>query len=181
MNKLKVVVDVDCTLWNFNAPLLQWLNKFYGMPIEQARDWGWYKKYISDKEFYRAVDVVHARQMEYKPFSGAQSFFASLNTNKGIEIWIASHRKLGSAPALASWLEKYDLGPYSGLYTGPNKLQLLSAGDILIDDAPHTVTDAKKMGVQTLVPAWPWNRDIEGWRRYQNLEGIARAVSILLS
>lgn len=172
---MRIIVDVDAVLWDFHSVLMRKLNEEYDVPFMLPTRWDWYEEFVSKKDFYKTVDEVHAVQIDYRPFPFAPILLRNLSKyNK--EVFIASHRKLGSAPALAKWLNEYDMNYYSGLYTGDNKLTLVKSGDIIIDDAPHTADLAVRKGAMALVPAWPWNTETIA-ARFNTLEDIDRWIA----
>jgi beta-phosphoglucomutase-like phosphatase (HAD superfamily) len=130
---------------------------------------------MTTEQFYECCDAVHGIQMRsHKPLPGAYGLFEMLN-HYDTEIFVASARDKSMAPKMANWLQKYHLTPYSGLYTGPDKHNLFTEGDIVIDDAPHTIEFAKAIGAIPVYLDWPWN---EGG--HKNLEELTIAVSTLL-
>ena len=160
----RCILDVDGTLFDFHRPLHKRLHELYDFPETEATRWNWYKDAgITDKQFYKAVDDIHAQQMLYNPYNGAYALFRALDT-LGFEIFVASHRRSQTAQILAEWLARSWLQPYSALYVGPSKKQFFRTGDLLIDDAPHTIQLGCDMGMDVVYLAWPWNRDLPGER-----------------
>ena len=178
----RCILDVDNTLWNLHAPLRKMLRAFYpAVPDIIPTEWNWYQKYgITDKAFYTAVDSIHKQQIDYPPLPGAKELFTTLNAYK-YEIIIASHRRNGAAPALARWLEKHELEPYSCIYTGPDKLPFIRAGDLVIDDAPDTIWFANAVGASLTYLAWPWNEGCPGYRQrslFEVIDQVNRVVKL---
>ena len=172
-NPRRAIVDCDNTLWNLHTPLRKMLRAFYpAVPDNIPTEWNWYGAYgITDEAFYAAVDAIHKQQMDYPPLPGAKELFLVLNAHK-YEIIVASHRRNGAAPALARWLEKNDLEPYSGIYTGPDKLPLIRGGDLVIDDAPDTIRYAHDLGCYVTYLSWAWNEGCPGHGRRSLFEVI---------
>ena len=163
----RAIVDVDGTLYNFHKPLHVRLHELYDFPIVHTSEithWDWYFDYgITKKEFYKAVDDIHNRQLEFEPFMNAYELFAALDYMK-FEVFVASHRSLQSADILSVWLWENALGPYTAVYAGPNKKQFFRTGDVLIDDAPHTIDYGCDLGMDVIYTAWPWNKGRPGER-----------------
>jgi len=165
MTQRRCILDVDGTLFDFHTPLHRRLHELYDFPEADTTSWDWYRAWgITDKQFYKAVGDVHAQQMQYSPFNGALALFLQLD-KLGFEVFVASHRKPQSADLLATWLNANYLEPYSALYTGPAKKQFFRTGDLLIDDAPHTIELGCDMGLDVVYLGWPWNKDLPGERR----------------
>ena len=164
MSQRRCILDVDGTLFDFHTPLHRRLHELYDFPDMEPDCWDWYKVWgITDKQFYKAVDDVHAQQMQYDPFDGALALFRTLD-NLGFEVFVASHRKPQVAHKLAWWLNNHWLQPYSALYTGPSKKQFFRTGDLLIDDASHTIELGCDMGLDVVYLGWPWNKNLPGER-----------------
>mgnify|MGYP001558756365 CR=1 FL=1 len=169
----RCILDVDNTLWNLHQPLRKMLRAFYpAVPDTIQTEWDWYGAYgITDEAFYTAVDAIHKLQIGYPALPGAKELFAALNQYK-YEIIVASHRRNGAAPALARWLGMQGLEPYSGIYTGPDKLPFIRAGDLVIDDAPDTIRYAHDLGCYVTYLSWAWNEDCPGYGRRSLFEVI---------
>ena len=172
----RAVVDVDGTLWDLHKPLRKMLRAFYpAVPDTIPTEWNWYGAYgITDEAFYAAVDSIHKQQIDYPPLPGARELFITLNAHK-YEIIVASHRRNGAAPALARWLEKNELEPYSGIYTGPDKLFLIRKNDLVVDDAPTTISYSWNIGAEVHYLDWPWNRGMVG-KSHENLCEMAEGI-----
>ena len=164
MSQSRCILDVDGILWDFHTPLHVRLHELYDFPDMEPTCWDWYKAWgITDKQFYKAVDDVHAQQIMYRPLDGAYSLFKTLN-DCGFEVFVASHRRTQTAHKLAAWLNSHHLQPYSALYCGPSKKQFFRTGDLLIDDAPHTIELGCDLGMDVVYLEWPWNKDLPGER-----------------
>jgi beta-phosphoglucomutase-like phosphatase (HAD superfamily) len=141
----RFVIDMDNTL--YPSQFAQMCYKMYGKPdnpgIELLK-WDWHKDYgLTDKQFYAAVDKVHATQRDYKPFPGAIEALEEWHS-QGYHITIATHRQTYARNfrALVDWLSDYKV-PYDALYMGPGGKEALFGGDtIVIDDMPKTITAA---------------------------------------
>ncbi len=172
---MRIIVDVDGTLVDFHNPLHKELRRRHPkVPKELPTEWNWFSPYMTTEQFYDACNLVHDRQMRgHKPLKGAYNLFEMLNYFD-TEIIVASARKITMAPKLAQWLNRHHLTPYAGVYTGPDKHTLFSNGDIVIDDAPHTIEYCKSIGAHPFYLDWPWNKG-----GYKNLEEVTYAVSAL--
>ena len=118
---------------------------------------------ITKKEFYKAVVDVHNNQLAFTPFVYTYELFKLLD-RLGFEVFVASHRDAQSAAVLGLWLWEHDLTPYTLLYAGNNKKQFFRTGDVLIDDAPHTIEYGCDLGMDVVYTAWPWNKGYPGER-----------------
>ena len=174
---MRAIVDVDGTLVDLHTPLMELLSRLYPeIPndLEITADWNWYKKYITDEQFYTAVDVLHELQLHQPPFHGADMLFKILNKHQ-FEIIVASHRKPNTAHILSAWLIKNKLAPFSGVFTNYNKLDLIQDGCMVIDDAPKTIDYALQRGCSVFYLNWPWNKDKGG----QGVSDLYQLIGVL--
>lgn len=168
MRKL-AIVDVDSTLWDFDEPLLKILHERHGLPVELHRAWDWYLDYgITERQFQAAIRYAHEAMALYDPFPGAQELFAYLDSEH-YEVMIATHKPSQGGQELARWLERRNLEPYSGLYTGSDKLFLIEPKALVIDDKPTTINYAAGVGAIPVTLKYPWNDGSLAAYRAKNL------------
>ena len=155
----RVICDVDGILWRMHTPLKMLMERdgYTNLPAEPER-WTWYEDFMSPKTFYKYIEKVYEIQQLFKPFSGAWELLEELDRT-GHEIIIASNRNPRSAPDLAIWLRTYLPSVWSGVYAGPDKLFLIKAGDLVIDDSPKTIRYAISRGAKAWTLAYKYNRD----------------------
>jgi phosphoglycolate phosphatase-like HAD superfamily hydrolase len=171
----RAIVDVDGTLWDFHRPLHKYLHDKFGTPSELASKWDWFEDAgLTKSQFYQGVMAIHNEQMYHAPFPGAHHLFRALRDCK-FQVIVASHRNHTHGARLAAWLAKYRLGPYAGVYCGPDKKFLIDKDGVLIDDAPATIQYATRLGATCLTLAWPWNEN-EAALRFDFLTGIAAFI-----
>lgn len=170
----KCLLDADNTLWGLAAYMRPIFVARFGMPDRLFRGWDEYKDWMSDGDFYSAVDEAHAKQLEHQPFDGAAELFEALDES-GYQIIIASHRNHRAAADLAAWITFNLSDRWSGVYTGPDKHWLIGKGDLVIDDAPHTIEYANQVGAEPWTLSWPWNENSVA-RKFRNLQDMAAAV-----
>jgi hypothetical protein len=120
------------------------------------------------------VERTHRQQYKTEPFEGATELLEAL-AGAGYQIIIASHRQAGNGIRLARWLDKYLPNIWSGMYSGPDKIFLIDKGDLVIDDSPHTIDEALKIGAEVWTLRWPWNRETKA-RKFLSLKTMSKAV-----
>ena len=159
----RAVVDVDQVLWNLHAPLVLRLNEKYNLRIpDPPSTWHFYEDHgISDSDFYREVDAVHATQERTPPDWAAGELFKVLH-RKGYEVMVASHRSSSLTPALARWLERFGMTPFAGVYCGYAKSFLFGSDVLVIDDSPVNIKNALEAGSLVLTIAYPYNAHVGG-------------------
>lgn len=177
MRKL-AIVDVDDTLWDFDEPLLKILHERHGLPVELHRKWDWYLDYgITERQFRRAIEYAHDAMALYPAYDGAKTLFAWLNKS-GYEVIVASHKPEQLGQGLARWLERRELLPYSGLYTGSDKLFLIQPGALVIDDKPSTIDYAADLGATAVTLAFPWNEGTKAAYRAKNMRLLVKWLRV---
>ena len=172
------VIDVDQVLWNLHSPLIQRLNDKYNLRIpDPPQTWIFYDEYgISESDFYQEVDAVHVSQWRTPPDWAAGELFKVLK-RKGYETIVASHRRSEMTPALAGWLERFGMTPFSGVYCGYNKSFLFGPDVLVIDDSPANIKNALDAGSLVLTITYPYNAHVGGGAVYfDSLADIVRWV-----
>lgn len=157
---MNVLVDVDNTLWDCGEELYRSHCKegFKVPPPTEWHEFGYYKKYMSDEEFYKQVHKIHLNQEQYKPFHDASKFLRNLNYI-GYTIIIASHREADTYDALKRWLDYYHLC-YDDIHVSWDKTELFPSLDLCVDDNPETIIASVNEGIPTTGLVWPWNKHL---------------------
>ncbi len=173
------VIDIDNTLWRFCDMLHAELRKVNPdfPPVNEWRDWDFWENHCTAKEFYDAIQSIHANQDsdEYLPFPEAGEFLFSLK-EKGLYLIIASHRAPDFREPTERWLKKHGL-PYDELHLSFDKTVLFSEDCYcVIDDAPHILEKASSMSIRTAGLRFPWNEEYRGngFNLYESLKEISR-------
>jgi len=158
---MKAILDVDGILWDFHRPLFNKLSKrFSGLPKSLPAEWNWFRKYMTDQEFYDCVFDTHVEQVGYSVFPGTDLLLHVLD-EKNIEVMIASNRDSALIYNLSRWLYTNRVAPISGIYAGYDKSFLIERGDLLIDDNPGTIRYASSIRAASLTLKWPWNNEVK--------------------
>jgi hypothetical protein len=153
---MRVIIDVDSTLWDFATTLYYEITK--EVPVFPTPDkwdkWAFYKGYLTDSKFYEIVDCVHSNQLNYPPFMTAKLMLETIR--RRADIVIATHRNQKHKVALLEWLDKYQL-PYNELHVSKDKTVLFNDVDLVIDDYAETLKKARDSGVIGIGLRYPWN------------------------
>jgi FMN phosphatase YigB (HAD superfamily) len=153
----KIVVDIDNTLWDFASVLWENLKKMNPQtpPPEMWHEWDFWKEYVSEKPFRKAIKEIHIKQDYFMPFSEAKSFLTALK-DKGFHITIASHRESDTLIATRKWLSKYQL-PFHDIHLSFDKSTLFDNCSVVVDDSPKTLAKAEKAGIMRAGLRYAWN------------------------
>lgn len=154
---MRIVVDLDCTVFDFITPLIKEYNRTYGasLTVDKITDWGLpegAKNVFSNSHFFRKL----------KPLPGAIEGVKQL-ISRGHEVILATSpsRDSGIACAKIDLVKKW-LPELSENLCICERKDLFNA-DILIDDAPHFIEDFGRLGI-TICYGWPWNRGVGDYR-----------------
>jgi beta-phosphoglucomutase-like phosphatase (HAD superfamily) len=141
----RLIIDMDNTL--YPSPFARVCHKLYGVPTSrdvELRKWEWHKDYgLTDDQFYAAVNIVHAAQLDYEPFEGAVEALQDWE-HRGLHITIATHRRpeLAYFTPLLEWLWNKGI-PYDAIYMGLHGKEVMFGPDVIvIDDRPSTIQAA---------------------------------------
>jgi len=168
------IVDIDNTLWQFCDAFyieLAKINRNFPMP-DAWTHWDIWEGYCSEKEFYGAVNAVHAKQDSdnYLPYPEAKGFLTSLK-RYGYRITIASHRSPDYREPTERWLNRHGL-VYDELHLSFHKTKLFDGStDVVVDDSPQVLERAVESGARAVGLLFPWNRAYarNGFGLYKNL------------
>lgn len=153
----RLLVDMDNTM--YYSPFAEAARVLVGAecpPTRDLTDWFWYKKYgISEKMWREIVDFVHARLNVYKPFPNVVKVLQKVQHD--FEITITSQRETRYKGQVDWWLAEHDIPAHKTAIRPQRKADLFAAGDIVIDDAPHNIEDALKVGAEVVSLRYPYN------------------------
>ena len=75
---MRIIVDIDNTLWDFATPLWKKIEHF-GVPRPSEWHWDFWKEYFSIEQFLDYIDEVHEEQdANTLPFPEAAEFLSGL-------------------------------------------------------------------------------------------------------
>jgi hypothetical protein len=179
--KKRAIIDIDNTLWHFCDALHAELRKInVGFPTpDNWTDWDAWQGYCSADEFMRAVNAIHSEQDcdRYLPYPEAENFLSTLREN-GYHITIASHRSPDYQTQTRKWLDKHCL-LYDELHLSFQKTELFDAStDVVVDDAPAVLEEARGKGVMATGLLFPWNRAYagNGFRLFESLNEVLHYI-----
>ncbi len=154
---MKIIVDIDNTLWDFAARLWKKVEHF-GVPRPSEWHWDFWKDYFTIEQLLDYIDEVHKEQdANTLPFPEAADFLSGLKKG-GCHITIASHRNPASRDVTDKWLKMHGLA-FDELYVGPDKTILFSDHHAIVDDSAELLDKAEKKGLITAGLRYSWNRD----------------------
>jgi hypothetical protein len=158
MGQIKIIVDIDNTLWNLEPV-------FYSRMMEENpdlppaahwREWDFKRSSMSTEAIYGILDRIHMEQETFAPFPEAAEFLRSLRA-MGFSIVVASHRRQDALGPTERWLRQNDL-VYDEIYLSPDKTVLFRDSWGVIDDSLQILNRARDAGIVRAGLRTPWNQ-----------------------
>ena len=177
---MKIIVDIDNTLWPF-APVLYERLKAVSpsiLPMTLWGAWKFWEKDMDTKTFYRVLKEIHMDQEEFAPYDDARQFLLALR-ERGFSIVIASHREKESYDATVRWLTRNGL-VHDEVYVLDDKSILFDGAFGVVDDSPVTLKKAREAGIVATGLLFPWNMDL-GYCLFESLPEVLRYIDLKLT
>jgi hypothetical protein len=172
---MRIIVDIDNTLWSFAPVLYESLTEVNSSipPIEKWGEWQFWNGDVDRETFYGILKKIHMRQEEFVPYSDAKPFLLSLK-ERGFTVVIASHREKEAYGPTVQWLRKYGL-PFDEIHILDDKSVLFDGIFGIVDDSPITLEKARKAGIVRTGLLFPWNRAL-GHPLFDSLPEVLRYI-----
>lgn len=175
MEKKVALVDVDSTLWDFIAEMVQRMRIMFpedDIP-EQFATWEDPISYFEKPEdAYAMFNDIHLSQDTFDTYDHANTVLKTLRS-MGYYILIASNRIPESKPQLVAWLKKHNLR-HNEVYCELDKRELFNSSkiDLVIDDSPYVQEAALLKNIPVLTLKFPYNEKILGTKKFNNLKDM---------
>ena len=172
MKKLKIGVDFDDVLFEFNYGFMQYYNSLYGT-THKKEDIKDYQLHIlvggTKEDIFDLIDTFYSSGNHGKvmPVLGAVENMAHLEPH---ELFLISARPEQTRDAVNEWLDKHFPGLFkniylTGLYRGVGVRTQTKEGlalslnlDIFIEDAIKQALKISEAGIPVLLIDTPWNQ-----------------------
>lgn len=188
---MKIMIDMDDVLTNFNKAFLILANEMFGTPVDIK---------IENWDFWKSVPGLSLEMEEkiWERITATENFYETLPlyaSEKDLtrlreilidgthEIYFVTSRfpVKGRSVQYQSqkWLQKY-LGTNVSVIVNSSKGELcrLLGIDFAIDDAPHHIDNLLNHGITTYIIDWPYNRFIDHRLRVSSLGEFFDCISI---
>lgn len=177
---MKVAVDIDNTLWDFAAVL--WVKLKDAIPDLPPpsvwHSWDFWKTYMAENEFYRAVKEIHTTQDRVgAPYPEAKAFLTRLKAT-GHHVIVASHRDEEAREVTRRWFAIHSL-PYDDLHLSWDKTVLFKEVGAVVDDSPPVLEAALRQGIKATGLECPWNKALTGLVLHKSLRGVMCELTAL--
>jgi uncharacterized HAD superfamily protein len=160
----RIALDIDSTLHHYWDLFRSIVRERYGVDLayEDQTDWGVTR---IPQEFLRAaVMETHSDEniASAEPYPGAVETVQAWHED-GHWVHITSHRAESCAPATTRWLKQVGI-PFDDLHCSYDKVtRCVELGiDVLVDDSPVNLQQAREAGILGATLRHPWNRELQG-------------------
>jgi hypothetical protein len=158
----RIALDIDSTLHDY-WPLFQRVvldRHGLNLPYEEQRDWG--TILLPRDEVVACIEETHSDEniLRAEPYPGAVETVSAWH-RAGHWIHITSHRQDYAREATGQWLERIGM-PYDDLHCSFDKVsRCVELGiDVLVDDSPVNLIEAKDAGIVGATLIHPWNEEV---------------------
>ncbi|MDA0166798.1 hypothetical protein OM076_41440 [Solirubrobacter ginsenosidimutans] len=179
---MRLAIDIDSTLHPYWDQLAEIAQRRFNVDLPYETQFTWAIDRLDAEQLKACVRETHSPEhvLKAEPYPGAVETIQRWH-DQGHFIHITSHRAVDAHPHTREWLEKIGL-PHDELYCSDDKLtRCVEIGiDVLIDDAPGTLTKAREAGIVAATLEHPWNRDLEDVIIAKDWAGLARRLQPVL-
>jgi hypothetical protein len=175
MDRQVVLLDVDNTLFDFSIPWYLEIQKVYhGFP--DPHRWNRWDlttfNFFGKQSMYKFIDAVHARQLDFYPYT--QSSFLTQVLMQNYYVVIATHRSKKYESILWQWLDRWKI-TFDEISCSDNKMSLCNDYNVklIIDDSPVVLSQAEEIGVEAFGLSFPWNK---GHNTFESIDKIIEEV-----
>jgi uncharacterized HAD superfamily protein len=185
----RIALDIDSTLHHYWDLLDDLSQRHFGVPLPYEEQLGWGIDQLEPAQLKRLIDESHSDEniTTAEPYPDAVETVRTWHED-GHWIHITSHRAAHTREPTARWLERIGM-PYDDLHCSHDKVTrcVELKIDVLVDDSPVNLENARVQGIVGATIVHPWNADIAGregvigardWRELrERLEPVLRGLS----
>jgi beta-phosphoglucomutase-like phosphatase (HAD superfamily) len=159
---MRIAVDIDSTIHHYWDVLAEVARRRFGveLPYDEHRTWG--ITTLAPDDLHACVAETHeeAQVLAGRPYPGAVEALRDWHA-AGHYIHVTSHRVPESLEATARWLDAIGL-PYDDLRCDFGKVArcVELEIDVLIDDSPVNIQQAREAGILPATIVHPWNEEL---------------------
>ena len=157
-----IALDIDSTLHHYWDLLSRIAQERYGISLPYEDQHGWGIEGLEREQVQKIVQETHseANILDAEPYPHAVETVAQWHAD-GHWIHVTSHRHGDTHEATAAWLERIGM-PYDDLHCSWDKVtRCVELGiDVLVDDSPVNLEQAREHGIVGATIVHPWNREL---------------------
>jgi uncharacterized protein len=156
----RLALDIDSTLHPYWDILERVALERFGVQLSYADQHDWGITALAPGELVHCVEETHseANIATATPYPDAVETVRRWH-DEGHWIHVTSHRRTSTATVTADWLEAIGM-PYHDLHCSFDKVPrcVELKIDVLIDDSPVNIAQAREQGMLAATLIHPWNR-----------------------
>lgn len=158
----RIALDIDSTLHHYWDLLDELAQRRYGVALPYDQQLGWGITQLEPAQVKLLIEETHSDHH----IEGAEPYPDAVETVRawhadGHWIHITSHRAEETRSATERWLERIGM-PYDDLHCSYDKVTrcVELAIDVLVDDSPVNLENAREQGIVGATIVHPWNAEL---------------------
>ena len=160
----RIALDIDSTLHHYWDLLDEIARRRFGIELPYDEQTTWSITQLEPAQLQALIEESHEHDniVSAEPYPGAVETVSAWH-EQGHWIHITSHRADSARVATATWLERIGM-PYDDLHCSYDKVSRCVELDIdvLVDDSPVNLTQARERGITPATIVHPWNAELIG-------------------
>jgi 5'(3')-deoxyribonucleotidase len=174
---MKIGIDLDGVCYPFVDEFRNWIaeQRDYRGEHLPALQWNFFEDWgMTAKEFNAEMRMAHEHDALWRfahPTEGTLAALAALPA-LGHSIHIVTHRPDYAKATTERWLRDQGI-PHRELIFAEDKTKW--GLDVLLDDAPHNIEQARAAGIRAITFDQPWNEHVTG-ERVKSWSGFVAAI-----
>jgi 5'(3')-deoxyribonucleotidase len=158
----RIALDIDSTLHHYWDLLDGLSQRHFGIALPYEEQLGWGIERLAQAQVKRLIEESHSDENieTAEPYPHAVETVRAWHAD-GHWIHITSHRAERTRSATARWLDRIGM-PYDDLHCSDDKVTRCVELDIdvLVDDSPVNLENAREQGIVGATIVHPWNAEI---------------------
>jgi 5'(3')-deoxyribonucleotidase len=158
----RIALDIDSTLHHYWDLLDGLSQRHFGTALPYEEQLGWGIERLEPAQVKRLVEETHSDENieTAEPYPDAVETVRAWHDD-GHWIHITSHRAERTRSATARWLDRIGM-PYDDLHCSDDKVtRCVELNiDVLVDDSPVNLENAREQGIVGATIVHPWNAEI---------------------
>jgi uncharacterized HAD superfamily protein len=158
----RIALDIDSTLHHYWDLLDDLSQRHFGVPLPYEQQVGWGIHQLEQEQLRQLIAESHSDENieTAEPYPEAVDTVQSWH-EQGHWIHITSHRAERTRSATERWLERIGM-PYDDLHCSYDKVTrcVELEIDVLVDDSPVNLENAREQGIVGATIVHPWNAEI---------------------
>jgi 5'(3')-deoxyribonucleotidase len=158
----RIALDIDSTLHHYWDLLDGLAQQHFGVRLPYEEQHGWGIERLEPSQLKRVIDESHSDENieTAEPYPHAVETVRRWH-GEGHWIHITSHRAPSTREATVRWLDRIGM-PFHDLHCSYDKVtRCVELGiDVLVDDSPVNLENAREQGILAATIIHPWNAEI---------------------